>query len=173
MACQWLVNGLCTSPGTTLREPCGNPRCRCLGGAGDLPREALGAEDVAAAARPLRLLVPHLHAVGARLGVGLLAVGAAEDLPWCDEDSRYDTQPVFDRGQYIGWQTPKVAAALDKDREGLGPTVPARAARVPPGALRQRPRSPLLGGPWAPTSTFVGPLPVPFLLYGQQSALHL
>ena len=49
-------------------------------------------------------------------------VAAAEDLPWCDEDDRYDTQPVFDRGQYIGWQTPKVAAALDKDREGLGPT---------------------------------------------------
>ena len=56
------------------------------------------------------------------LGVGLCAVAAAEDLPWCDEDDRYDTQPVYDRGQYIGWQTPKVAAALDKDREGLAPT---------------------------------------------------
>ena len=42
--------------------------------------------------------------------------------PWCDEDERYDTPPVFERGQYIGWQTPNVAAALDKDREGLGPT---------------------------------------------------
>lgn len=60
--------------------------------------------------------------MGNALRLSVLAVAAAEDLPWCDEDDRYDTQPVFDRGQYIGWQTPKVAAALDKDREGLGPT---------------------------------------------------
>ena len=60
--------------------------------------------------------------MGNALRLGVLAVAAGEDLPWCDEDERYDTQPVFDRGQYIGWQTPKVAAALDKDREGLGPT---------------------------------------------------
>ena len=60
--------------------------------------------------------------MGNALRLSVLAVAAAEDLPWCDEDDRYDTQPVYDRGQYIGWQTPKVAAALDKDREGLGPT---------------------------------------------------
>ena len=54
------------------------------------------------------------------LVVTLVAV-AAEELPHCDEDDRYDTQPVFDRGQHIGWQTPKISVALGTDRAGLEP----------------------------------------------------
>ena len=45
--------------------------------------------------------------MGNALRLSVLAVAAGEDLPWCDEDDRYDTQPVFKpRSQEDEWHLP-------------------------------------------------------------------
>ncbi len=82
--------------------------------------------------------------MGNALRLSVLAVAAGEDLPWCDEDERYDTQPVFDRGQYIGWQTPKVEWLLPPHGtqavwSAVGPKPGGHAWQVMPSELYVNP----------------------------------